>query len=99
MDQDTAPSPDPLCFPSLPCRCVSPGGEGPSRGAGGRRLVAEPELLIAANTLGAFTPSLFRGRFLPFEVCFSSPGSLGCLISLSQLCSRHVPGRLDKPWC
>lgn len=31
------------------------------------------------------------GRSLPFEDCFPSLGSLGHLISLSQLCSRCVP--------
>ena len=93
----SAPSPVPLCSPSLPCHCISPCGEDPSWGVGGRHLVAAPELLIAANALGAFKPSPFGGRFLPFEVCFPSPGSLGHLISLSQLCSQHVLEPLDKP--
>lgn len=69
----SAPSPAPLCSPSLPCHCVSPCRESLSQGAGGRCLVAVVELLIAANALGAFKPSPFWGRFLPFEM-FPLPG-------------------------
>lgn len=71
---------------------------GSELGSGARRLVAVPELLIAANILSAFKPSPFWGRFLPFEVCFPSLGSLGCFISLSQLCSQCMPKPLGKLW-
>lgn len=90
-----AASAAPRCSPSLPCICVSPRGEGPSRGAGARRLDAAPELFIAANTLHAFKPSPFWGRFLPFLKYVSPPRDPLGTLSPFPSCAAGV---CQSPW-